>query len=399
VPTDNAQAAVAQTAIVPTDIRCIDLAGLGALIALLHGQGYEVIGPVVTDGAIGYGPIEDVADLPRGWGDEQAPGHYRLVARDDEAVLAQAAGAASVKPFLFPAEQLLWRSRATPDGPQVEPCPPGTDDGRPAGPYAMLVRPCDLRAIAVHDTVLLRRTAQDVHYAARRADCLLVALTCTDPAATCFCTSMGTGPAPDEHAGQDLTLTELYQDGPHRFLLSAVSARGADLIDTLDPPPATAADLAAAERAVEQAITRIRRTLPAGEVKDLLYAQTDSPHWEQVAARCLSCTNCTLVCPTCFCTTITDTTQLSGDAARHRVWDSCFSLGHSYLHGGSVRESVRSRYRQWITHKLASWQDQFGSSGCVGCGRCITWCPAGIDLVAEVAVLRETSPTPSGHHR
>jgi ferredoxin len=71
------------------------------------------------------------------------------------------------------------------------------------------------------------------------------------------------------------------------------------------------------------------------------------------------------------------------------VWDSCFNLEFSYIHGGHIRSSVKSRYRQWLTHKLVNWHDQFGTSGCVGCGRCITWCPVGIDLTKEVSVLRE----------
>jgi hypothetical protein len=92
-----------------------------------------------------------------------------------------------------------------------------------------------------------------------------------------------------------------------------------------------------------------------------------------------------LVCPTCFCSTVEDTTDLSGEVAtRTRVWDSCFTLGHSYIHGGSVRPTTATRYRQWLTHKLDTWWDQFGTSGCVGCGRCTTWCPAEIDLLAEV---------------
>jgi sulfhydrogenase subunit beta (sulfur reductase) len=108
-----------------------------------------------------------------------------------------------------------------------------------------------------------------------------------------------------------------------------------------------------------------------------------------VASRCLGCANCTLACPTCFCASVSDTTDLEGEtAARVRRWDSCFTLDHSYIHGGSVRASLRARYRQWLTHKLASWIDQFGVSGCVGCGRCITWCPVGIDITEEVAAIR-----------
>lgn len=375
-----------------TDARRIDLAGLDALIILLDQAGWRVLGPTVRDGAIDFAPVHGVADLARGVGDDQAPGRYRLREREDDALFAYAAGAQSVKPVLFPADQVLWRSRQGTDGPQLSAPDPAQDAPR----FALLgVRPCDLRAIALHDTILLRRAAVDVHYAARRDQCLLIAVTCTDPAGTCFCTSMGGDPKPD--SGYDLALTELYDDGSHRFVVEAASPRGADLLEQVGAEIATADDVAAAARVAARARERIHRTLPADEVHDLLYANTDSPRWEEVATRCLACTNCTLVCPTCFCTTITDTTDLHGEAARHRVWDSCFSREYSYIHGGSVRESVRSRYRQWITHKLASWQDQFGTSGCVGCGRCIAWCPAGIDLTAEVAALHETSPTSHAH--
>jgi ferredoxin len=97
-----------------------------------------------------------------------------------------------------------------------------------------------------------------------------------------------------------------------------------------------------------------------------------------------------MVCPTCFCASVQETTDLSGEQVdRRRQWDSCFNFDFSYLNGGVVRDQVRSRYRQWLTHKLATWWDQFGLSGCVGCGRCITWCPVGIDLTQEVAALRE----------
>jgi Fe-S-cluster-containing hydrogenase component 2 len=126
-------------------------------------------------------------------------------------------------------------------------------------------------------------------------------------------------------------------------------------------------------------------------IKELLYRNPEHPRWDDVAERCLACTNCTLVCPTCFCGSVEDVTDLVGETAeRWRRWDSCFTLDHSFLHGGSVRSSTRARYRQWLTHKLASWIDQFGTSGCIGCGRCITWCPVGIDITEEVAAIRAT---------
>ena len=121
-------------------------------------------------------------------------------------------------------------------------------------------------------------------------------------------------------------------------------------------------------------------------MQELLQGNLEHPRWDDVAERCLTCGNCTMVCPTCFCTTVEDHSDLAGRRAeRKRRWDSCFTMDFSYIHGGSVRDQARSRYRQWMTHKLASWIDQFGTSGCVGCGRCITWCPVGIDITEEVA--------------
>ncbi len=133
------------------------------------------------------------------------------------------------------------------------------------------------------------------------------------------------------------------------------------------------------------------RRLEPTVARDVLIANLDHPRWDDVANRCLSCTNCTLVCPTCFCSAVEDVNSLDGEhAERVQRWDSCFTLGHSTLHGaGSVRGDTRSRYRQWLTHKLSTWWDQFEVSGCVGCGRCIAWCPVGIDLTQEVAAIAQ----------
>jgi len=217
-----------------------------------------------------------------------------------------------------------------------------------------------------------------------------VAVSCSDPAGTCFCSSMGTGPDPEE--GFDLALTELLDDRGQRFVVRTGTARGTALWERLPGLPANETDLAGAAVVVDTAVSRMGRQLDTEGIRELLYANPDHPQWEDVASRCLACSNCTLVCPTCFCTSVEDRTDLAdGSSERWRVWDSCFTSEFSHLHGGSVRPTTRARYRQWATHKLASWWDQFGSSGCVGCGRCIAWCPATIDITAEVAAIRATS--------
>jgi sulfhydrogenase subunit beta (sulfur reductase) len=376
------------------ETRLIDVDGLQSLIDGLQSWGFTVIGPTVRAGAIVNAPLHGIEDLPRGWGDDQGPGSYRLRPRQDDAFFGFAAAAQSAKPVFFPTEQLLWSGRRTADGLGFEVdgegdavAPPRED----AVQYAVLgLRACDLSALGIHDTVLAARGVGDAHYVRSRDGAFVVAVTCSDPGGTCFCVSMGTGPRPQAGRGAafDLCLTELL-DGGHRFVVEVGSDRGADLLDAIGAPPAMRSDLDAAAGASERAAERMGRRLDTDGIKELLYASVDSPHWDDVASRCLSCTNCTMVCPTCFCTTVEDVSDLTGrDAERHRLWDSCFDAEFSYIHGGVVRESARSRYRQWMTHKLAAWYDQFGSSGCVGCGRCVTWCPAAIDLTEEAAVFR-----------
>ena len=371
----------------------LDLDGLQAVLDVLSGRGFTVLGPTVRDGAVVPAKVTSVDQLPRGWGDEQDAAFYRLRRRDDDALFGFASGAQSFKPVLFPARQLLWQGRregAAEDGFTVEPAEGGSPYGEP--PYALLgVRSCDLHAIGIHDQVLLNRGLADAHYAQARQQSFVVAVACSDPAGTCFCTSMGTGPRPDR--GFDLCLTELSTaEGAHRLLAEAGSPRGEEVLAALPPEHAVApeeADHAAAAHVTDVAIGRMGRSLDTDGLRDVLYAGAESPRWDDVASRCLACGNCTMVCPTCFCTSVDDETSLTGDdASRWRSWDSCFTGDFSHLHGGSVRSSVRSRYRQWATHKLASWVDQFGTSGCVGCGRCIAWCPAGIDITEEAAAVR-----------
>lgn len=365
------------------------LPGLQALVDLLRERGWVVIGPTVRDGAVVHAEIESVDQLPRGVGDLQDAGSYRLRQRGDAALFGYAAGPQGWKALLFPSRELLWSGRR--DGTEVDVKAAVVDAPR----LALLgVRSCDLHAIRIHDRVLAQREVTDTAYVARREANFIVALTCSHPGGTCFCVSMGTGPVPDE--GYDLALTELLDQDGHRFLVVAGSDRGEEVLDDLrtragsdEVLPADEQVHLAAREVGAQAAQRMGRSLDTDGLRDLLYANTEHPQWDDVASRCLACTNCTLVCPTCFCTSVDDVGDLTGSSTeRWRVWDSCFNTDFSYLHGGSVRTSVQSRYRQWATHKLASWVDQFGTSGCVGCGRCITWCPAAIDLTAEVAAIR-----------
>ncbi len=362
---------------------------LDELFAALRGRGYTVLGPTVRDQAIVYDEIEGCADLPIGWTDEQEAGHYRLRRREDEALFGYNVGPHSWKRYQLPPEVRLWRAGRGPDGALSE----LTEAPREAPRYAFLgARSCELHAMGILDRVLLGGAHADPGDRVRREDVFVVAVQCTQAGATCFCTSMGTGPTADH--GYDLALTEVLDGADHYFVLDVGSERGAAVLDELAHTPAGAGERAAASAAHARASAQMGRELDVSDIRELLYRNYENPRWEEVAERCLSCGNCTMVCPTCFCTTVEDVTDLdNGHVERHQRWDSCFTVDYSHIHGGPVRASTRSRYRQWMTHKLATWIDQFGSSGCVGCGRCITWCPVGIDITEEARAIRASEAT------
>jgi len=354
---------------------------LDLLIRALISDGYQVVGPTIDQGAIVYDEIESAADLPVGWTDLQEPGKYRLEQRSDEACFGYVVGPHSWKKYLFPPVTVVATADRTESGWQLstpDPAPPR---------YAFLgVRACELAAMKIQDRVFIGGPFVDPIYQQRRAAAFIIAVNCTQAAPTCFCTSMKTGPRCS--SGFDLAMTEVA-DG---FLIEVGSDAGENLIKTLPVVPATVDQQQRGESARQQAVDQISKSMDTDGIRDLLMNNLRHAHWDDVATRCLSCTNCTMVCPTCFCSSVNEVSDLTGDHVdRERSWDSCFNIDFSYMNGGPTRDSIKSRYRQWLTHKLASWQDQFGSSGCVGCGRCITWCPVGIDLTQEVAVLREAT--------
>ena len=353
------------------------------LIALLQAEGYEVIGPTVRDGAITYERVSSSSDLPAGWTDEQEPGRYRLKKSDSPALFGYSQAAQGWKGYLHPPEVRLWAAERQNGSFRIL-----NNEVEPVSRKAFLgVRACELAAIDTQDRVLMGDKYRDPVYADRRENTFIIAVQCTHAAATCFCASVGTGPKPNFRF--DLLITELPDPGNHRFVIQAGLERGAQVLAQLNTKSATEADLQAVEAGLTAAGQQQRKLDTAG-LRDFLYDNFENPQWDKVAARCLSCANCTMACPTCFCTTVEDVTDVGGTRAeRWRRWDSCFTQSFSYIHGGSIRTSGKARYRQWMTHKLAAWSDQFGSLGCVGCGRCITWCPAGIDITEEVRAMRE----------
>lgn len=362
----------------------VERSHLQRLFQALSQRGYRVVGPTVREGAIVYDELRSLDDLPMGWTDEQDGGTYRLKRRSDEALFGYAVGPHSWKRFLHPPVLRLWTAQRNGQGFEVD------RENQEVPQYAFFgVRSCELHAIAIQDRVFLQGKYVDRVYKARRERAFIVAVNCGQVGGTCFCVSMKTGPKVSN--GFDLVLTEVIEGQRHYFVVEVGTERGREILSEVPHQQADEKEEKTAQSIVERTAEQMGRTMDTSGIKDLLYRNLEHPRWDEVANRCLSCANCTMVCPTCFCTTVEDVTDLTGrKAERIRKWDSCFTMDFSFIHGGSVRASPRSRYRQWMTHKLASWIDQFGTSGCVGCGRCITWCPVAIGITEEVRAIRES---------
>ncbi len=361
----------------------LDLLGFGRLITVLRSEGYTVIGPTVDNGAVSYCEVRSIDDLPAGWGSRQDAGQYRLERRQDAALFGYVSGIQSWKRYLFPPSRTLWRAEKTVDGSFTV-----QQQDEPVPRFAFLgARACEIAGMELQDRVFMHGERPDPDYTARRDAALVIAVQCTEAGDTCFCTSMQTGPAAVN--GYDLALTEMIDEGRHVFLVEIGSQRGEAVATRLPLLKARDCDRESAAEGIESAAASMGRHLETDSLKELIQENQEHSYWQSVGERCLACTNCTAVCPTCFCHTTGDAVALDGQSSeRQQRWDSCFSLDFSHLHSGPVRQSVDARYRQWMSHKLAHWVDQFGDFGCVGCGRCIAWCPAGIDITDEARALR-----------
>jgi len=350
----------------------------------LSSNGYKIIGPAIRDGAISYEYLKSPQDLPVGYIDRQEAGHYSLNATDKKLFFNYRAAANTWKRYLYPPRQKLWEAMKKNKGFKID-----NNRGKASRLAFLGVLPCDLSAINILDKILIEGPYTDSLYRNIRKKNLIIASNCTSSGSNCFCVSMNTGPR--ALSSFDLAFTEIIIDKKHMYVFESGSEPGSKLLNEIPHRKAAKVEIDCAESAIKNTASGMVKKLDMKNIQNLLDRCFDHPNWQKIASRCLTCGNCTMICPTCFCSTVEDITDLPGDTARRwRSWDSCFTREYSYIAGGSVRHTARARYRQWFTHKLANWHSQFGTSGCVGCGRCVTWCPVGIDITEEARLFRES---------
>ncbi len=360
-----------------TSPRILPRERLFQLFEVLKKTGHRIIGPKVKQGAVQWEELSSPEELPLGWQDQQYPGQYLLEPAENQRYFNVVHGPQSIKPLTFiPRETLLSLDRSTNTF-------TATEIFEELQPTAIIgVRSCDLSGLTIQDKIFLQGPYPDPYYQRRRERLFLIGVNCTRALATCFCASMGTGPKAE--GPYDLRLTE----GDEDLVIEAGTEPGWKVLEQLSCDQATEERLLHDSQCIESCAESQTRRLNQDSLPEHLHDAHDHPRWDEVAKRCLSCANCTMVCPTCFCHGVEETPSLDHQHSTHtRVWDSCFTPDHGYIHGKNFRPTTKDRYRMWLTHKLGTWVEQFGSSGCVGCGRCITWCPVGIDLTEEIEAL------------
>jgi ferredoxin len=280
----------------------------------------------------------------------------------------------SAKSFLMPQRELMFRY-STDSKDQLP------EQTLSAGKKLVFgVKPCDARAMMLNARVLVSGqdgSAQDVYFKARQQNTIMVGQGCNQPGAACFCQSSGGDPFGED--GLDALITDI---GSH-LLLTIISDRPLSelLVEKDYMAEASDQDLATARLVAEDG----RKTLvsapqlvkPDADSKALF----DLSLWEETAQRCLNCGICTYLCPTCTCFDIVD--EVSEGCGNHlRCWDSCmFSLFTQHASGHNPRPGKKERLRQRFMHKLSYFPDRHnGDVSCVGCGRCILYCPVNIDI-------------------
>ncbi|MCL2215905.1 MAG: 4Fe-4S dicluster domain-containing protein [Defluviitaleaceae bacterium] len=287
----------------------------------------------------------------------------------------------SPKDFFFPQVENLFDATQEGKAIQIE-AAPVVDK-----PFVIFgIRPCDIKAIHILDSVYLADPV-DKFYQARREQGVLISLACANPQPTCFCKAFGIDAASPE---ADIAAWQIG-DTIH---LQAQSEKGAELLKKVCPNHLIEevgndgeADIKAQQKEIREKIDTLPYSngLPLEKlVPNHLLELFDAPQWDDLHKTCIACGTCTFICPTCQCYDIKDFTA-GAKIKRFRCWDSCMYSDFTQMAHGNPRQTQKERFRQRFMHKLVYFPDKNnGEFACVGCGRCVAKCPSSLNIIKVI---------------
>ncbi|MEM4513481.1 MAG: 4Fe-4S dicluster domain-containing protein [Ignisphaera sp.] len=330
----------------------------------------DIVGYKVFGGSVIWGSISDVNDLPLNVSDIQGPGFFRITkgTRFRHSV-------ASPKVFLNPSEQLLLMVFRNYDVESVV--------GEIPRVVLFGIKPCDVKSIEVLDSILGNHP---LYAKARKAIAGIVVEECLEPGETCFCGATDSGP--NAGKGFDISYAKVNENS---VIFRYGSNLGKRIIDELGLKEAERDIVEEYVRLVENAKTKTVSKIPkVVDVQKALYnCIEDISIWAMLSKNCVGCGNCNYVCPTCFCLEFEDEIVDERYAKRVAKWIGCLTYTYGQVAGGHFRPQLYMRYRHFVLHKFLFYPKQIGLLGCVGCGRCITWCPLGVDLRKTLSEIVE----------
>lgn len=336
-------------------------------------EDHQVIGPVEQKWAVNLAPVSSASALATGVGAEEKRASYRLTREPGNSDLSGARPMNSPKSFNFLSREPLLTAERINGETRFE--TPAIETRKKA---FFGLHSCDIAGLFVMDRTFSKRYG-DPAYDSRRENTLVIGVGCSKPGANCFCSTFDTGP--DLKSGFDIGLTWLGD----KYLVEVATEAGERIVSALPKEPAGPDAMRERDKKTADARRSMTKAFDLKKALTVLNDNYDHPYWNEPSERCLSCGNCINVCPTCYCYRVVDETSLDGKTAtRTRVWDACQHLEFSAVHGGNFRPERVDRIRQWVNHKINWTIEQYGVSGCVGCGRCITWCPTAIDITEPV---------------
>ncbi|MGD0276344.1 MAG: 4Fe-4S dicluster domain-containing protein [Syntrophales bacterium] len=295
---------------------------------------------------------------------------FKALEKGEEPLVRYANSKNAPKNFFFPHTELMMKYTRTPKGMTFK-------EKGPEAPEAVLfgVRPCDARSLVLLDRLFDQEKYRDNYYIERRARITVISMACVHPPyATCFCTSVDGAPVSSD--GADILITDVEDN----YLVEFLSEKGQKYLSYFGNAAADEAAVARKEEIARQAASEIKSHIPAKEIKPILDVNFEHPFWNTIHQKCLACGTCTFLCPTCHCFDISDEVK-GADGIRIRNWDSCmFPLFTLETSGHNPRTTQKERWRQRAMHKFKYYVDNFNAIACVGCGRCVMYCPVNIDI-------------------